>query len=125
MFNVLIADSHPIARTGLQIVVERVAELLRDECVIAFSDDAFSTFRKAKRLQPDLILLSTTLPLTGGPQTVSALRAYAPRTKVLVLSDDEDSGDLSALLEAGAHGVLSKGESTRALEERIGALLTR
>jgi two-component system response regulator NreC len=125
MLNVLIADSHPVARLGLQLLVERVAQILGDECVIAYSEDALTAFRKAKRLQPDLILLSTSLRLTSGAQTVLALRAYAPKTKVVVLSEDEADGNLRSFIDAGADGVLSKGQSTEAIEDRISALLSR
>jgi DNA-binding NarL/FixJ family response regulator len=124
MLNVLIADSHPVARAGLHMLVEQVAERLGDECLIAYSDDALTAFRKAKRLQPDLILLSSNLRLTGGVQTVLALRAYAPRTKLVIVSDDDDQeAVLRAYIDAGADGVLRKRESSAAIEERIGELL--
>ena len=123
MLNVLIADSHPVARAGLHMLVEQVAQRLGDECLIAYSDDAVTAFRKAKRLQPDLILLSSNLQLTGGLQTVLALRAFAPRTKLLIVSDDEEEAVLQSYVAAGADGVLRKRESEAAIEERIGALL--
>jgi DNA-binding NarL/FixJ family response regulator len=123
MLNVLIADSHPIARAGLQMLVEHVAERLGDECLIAYSEDALTAFRKAKRLQPDLILLSSNLRLTGGVQTVLALRAYAPRTKLVIVSDDDQDAVLRAYVDAGADSVLRKRESSAAIEERIGELL--
>lgn len=122
MLNVLIADSHPVARAGLHLLVEQVAERLGDECLIAYSADAVTTVRKAKRLQPDLILLSCNIRQTGGVQTVLALRAHVPRAKLVVFSDDE-SGALDTYVDAGADGVLSKRESPPAMEERISGIL--
>jgi DNA-binding NarL/FixJ family response regulator len=123
MFNVLIADSHPVARAGLHMLVEQVAERFGDECLIAYSDDAPTAFRKAKRLQPDLILLSSGLRLTGGVQTVIALRAFAPHAKLLIVSDDDEEAALRAYVDAGADGVLRKRESHAALGERLAELL--
>lgn len=122
MLNVLIADSHPVERAGLHMLVEQVAERLGDECMIAYSADAVTTVRKAKRLQPDLILLSCNVRQAGGVQTVLALRAHVPLAKLVVFSNDE-AGVLDAYVDAGADGVLSKRESPPAMEARISDIL--
>jgi DNA-binding NarL/FixJ family response regulator len=123
MINVLIADAHPIARAGLHMLVEHVVEHLGEECLIAYSDDALTAFRKAKRLQPDLILLSASLPMSGGVQAVLALRHYTPRAKLVILGDDEDDAALRPYSEAGAHAVVRKGYSKQALAEGISRVL--
>jgi len=107
MLNVLIADSHPVARAGLHMLVEQVAESLGDECLIAYTDDALTVIRKARRLQPDLILLSSNLSSAAGAQTVLALRGFAPATKLLILSDDDGEAALRAYVDAGADGVIA------------------
>jgi DNA-binding NarL/FixJ family response regulator len=123
MINVLIADAHPVARAGLHLLVEHIVERLGDECMIAFSDDALTAFRKAKRLQPDLILLSASLPLSGGVQAVLALRHYTPGAKLVILGEDQADAVLQLYLDAGAHSVMRKGESKGRLEENIGKVL--
>src|SRR5687767_7989548 len=89
MINVLIADSHPAARRALLTMVERLVERLGEECFVAFGEDAITTFRKAKRLQPDLILLSAPLPFATGVQAVAALREHTPNAKLAILLDDK------------------------------------
>lgn len=123
MLNVLIADPHPVVRAGLHMLVEEVVESLGDECLIAYTDDALTVIRKARRLQPDLILLSSNLKSAAGVQTVLALRGFAPGTKLLILSDDDGEAALRAYVEAGADGVINKRESSAAIGERIGTLL--
>jgi len=110
MLNVLIADAHPVARSGLHMLVERLVAHRGDECVFSFSADAVTACRKAKRLQPDLILLSAELPLSSGLQAVQALREYTPRAKLVYL-------------EAGADGLLDKRQSTAELEAALGEVL--
>ena len=122
MLNVLIADSHPVARDGLHMLIEKVVVGHGDECLIAYCDDALTALRKARRLQPDLILLSSNLHPTGGAHTVLALRAYAPRATLLIVSDDDEE-TLRDYVEAGADGVLSKRESPEAIEKQLSQLL--
>lgn len=119
MLNVLIADAHPVARSGLHILVERLIAHRGDECVFSFSADAVTAFRKAKRLQPDLILLSAGLPLSSGVQAVQALRTYTPRAKLVVFGDEEAVLAPQLYLDAGADGLLDKRQSTEDLETAL------
>lgn len=105
------------------MLVEHLVEHLGHECMIAYCNDALTAFRKARRLQPDLILLSASLPLSGGVETVLALRQYTPGAKLVVLGDDEEDAALKRYLEAGAHAVVRKGQTTQALENDIGRVL--
>jgi DNA-binding NarL/FixJ family response regulator len=123
MINVLIADSHPAARRALLTMVERLAERLGEECFVAFGEDAITTFRKAKRLQPDLILLSAPLPLATGVQAVAALREHTPNAKLAILLDDKSSFDPDRYEKAGADVVLLKGDDTLEIEAGLKTLL--
>ena len=123
MINVLIADSHPVERRTLLTMVERLVERLGDECVVAFGDNAITTFRKAKRLQPDLILLSAPLPFATGVQTVAALREHIPNAKLAILLDDKDSVDPDRYSNAGADVVLLKCDNTVEIEASLQTLL--
>jgi DNA-binding NarL/FixJ family response regulator len=123
MLNVLIADPHPVARSGLHLLVERLVAHSGDECLVAFSDDALTAFRKAKRLQPDLILLSVDLPMSGGLQAVLALRRYTPNARLVVVSGEDEVRLPSSFLDAGAHGVLRKGQTLDELEAALKSVL--
>jgi len=123
MLNVLIADAHPVARSGLHMLVERLVAHRGDECVFSFSADAVTACRKAKRLQPDLILLSAELPLSSGLQAVQALREYTPRAKLVVFGDEQGALGAELYLEAGADGLLDKRQSTAELEAALGEVL--
>jgi two-component system response regulator NreC len=123
MVNVLIADAHPGARSGLHRLVERLVAHRGDECVFAFSADAVTAFRKAKRLQPDLILLSAGLPLSSGVEAVQALREYTPRAKLVVFGDEEAALAAELYLDAGADGLLDKRQSAGELESALEKVL--
>jgi DNA-binding NarL/FixJ family response regulator len=123
MLNVLIADAHPVARNGLHLLVERLVAHLGDECVVAFSADALTAFRKAKRLQPDLILLNAHLPLSSGLEALLALRQYTPNAKLVIVSDGERAAPPRSYLDAGADGVLRKTQSEPELEDALRRVL--
>ena len=123
MINVLIADAHPVTRNGLVMMIERLAAHLGHECVVAFSEDALTAFRKAKRLQPDLIVLSAPLPLATGVQAVLALREHTPHAKLAILRDDDDSEEPEEYRDAGADAVLRKGQSVLEIEAGLEKLL--
>ena len=123
MINVLIADSHPTARRVLLTVIERLAEDLGEECVVAFGEDAITTFRKAKRLQPDLILLSAPLPFATGVQAVLALREHTPHARLAILLDEKDSIDSDKYSNAGADVVLLKARDMLEIEAGLSNLL--
>jgi DNA-binding NarL/FixJ family response regulator len=122
MLNVLIADAHPVTRSGLHMLVERLVAHMGEECVFAFSADALTAFRKAKRLQPDLILLSAGLPLSGGVQAVQALRQYTPNAKLVVVGDENEVPP-SSYLDAGANALLHKRQSAQEIEDALRRVL--
>jgi DNA-binding NarL/FixJ family response regulator len=124
MLHVLIADEEARTRAELQRAVENVAEAFGDECVVAQTDEGVTTFRKAKRVQPDLVLISASLPLGGGVQVVQALQLYSPRAKIVVLSSPRESPQsLLAFVQAGVHGVLPRHQEALARELSIGRIL--
>jgi len=122
VLNVLIADPHPVARTGLQLLVERLVAQLGDECVVAYSADALTACRKARRLQPDLILLNADLPHSGGLEVLLTLREHTPKAKLVVVSGEAGPPPLS-YVEAGADGVLRKTQSLDQLTDALRRVL--
>ena len=105
-------------------MVERLVERLGQECFVAFGEDAITTFRKAKRLQPDLILLSAPLPFATGVQAVAALREHTPNAMLAILLDDKDSVDPDKYANAGADVVLLKGDNSLEIEAGLKTLLS-
>lgn len=118
MVKVLIADAQRIARNGLQAVVEQLGEHLGEECLCAQADDALKVFRKAKRLQPDLVLMSAAL-LGADAQALLALREHAPGARLVVLCDGAEPAALRAYAEAGACALLHAGASAEALRDGL------
>jgi DNA-binding NarL/FixJ family response regulator len=117
MTRVLIVDDDHLVRAGL-------AELLADEPDIDVIDQA-STGReaveRARRLDPDVVLMDVRMPDLDGIGATRELAGVAPRARVLILTTFEQDDYVFGALRAGASGFLLK--RTRP-EELIAAIHT-
>ena len=113
--RILVVDDHTLFRRGL------MALLARDPALAVVGDcaDAGQALRKARELQPDIILLDNHLPGVNGVDALPALRDAAPHAVVLMLTVSEDENDLAAALRGGAAGYLLKTSEGDALTSAI------
>ena len=102
--RILVVDDHTLFRRGLTALLARDPRL----SVVGDAGDAGQAQRKAKALQPDLILLDNHLPGVNGVDALPALIEAAPEARVLMLTVSEDENDMSAALRNGACGYLLK-----------------
>ena len=124
MFHVLIAEQDAEVRAKLERVLETLVDAAGEECVVSFTGDGLAAFRKAKRVQPRLVLISSSLPLGGGVQIVQALQLYAAQARIVVLANrGESSGNLVSFVQAGAHGVVPKDLDADALSLAVNRVM--
>jgi two-component system nitrate/nitrite response regulator NarL len=102
--RILVVDDHTLFRRGLTALLARDAGLL----VVGDAADAGQALRRAKELQPDVILLDNHLPGVNGVDALPSLMEAAPDTCILMLTVSEDENDLAAALHGGACGYLLK-----------------
>jgi len=102
--RILVVDDHTLFRRGLTALLSRDAGFQ----VVGDAADAGEALRRARELQPDLILLDNHLPGVNGVDALPAIAEAAPAAKVLMLTVSEDEQDLAAALRAGAAGYLLK-----------------
>ena len=102
--TVLVIDDHPLMRRGiLQLIA--LEDSLR---VAGEAGDGRQGLELARRLQPDLILLDLNMRGLSGLDTLKALKAADPDTRVIVLTVSDSEDDVVAALRAGADGYLLK-----------------
>src|SRR5215216_1395491 len=117
MTRVLIADDDHLMRAGL-------AELLADEPeidVIGQASTGREAVERARRLDPDVVLMDVRMPDLDGIGATEQLSRAAPRARVLILTTFEQDDYIFGALRAGASGFLLK--RTRP-EELIAAVHT-
>jgi DNA-binding NarL/FixJ family response regulator len=111
--RILIADDHPIVRSGLRRVLNAEADL---EVVDEVSDGA-AAVERALAGDVDLAILDVSMPRMTGIQAAAELARRKPELRLLVLSMHESEQFLFEALKAGASGyVLKSGADTDIVE---------
>jgi len=116
--RILIADDHPVVRKGLQSCLSRQERLK----VVAEAADGEQALQKALDLVPDVVLMDISMPVRDGLSVTEALRKAAPQVKVLVLSVHSNKEYIFRIIQAGAHGYVSKEASPDELLQAIEAV---
>lgn len=98
------ADDHPVVRKGLQTCLARQSHLR----VIGEACDGDEALRKARELKPDVVLMDISMPGRNGLAVTELLRKELPRMKVLILSVHNNRDYIFRVIQAGAHGYVSK-----------------
>jgi two-component system nitrate/nitrite response regulator NarL len=113
--RVLVADDHPVVRKGLHSCLMKQESLK----LVGEAADGDEALQKALELTPDVVLLDISMPRRDGLAVTAALRKEAPRVKVLILSMHSNKEYLFRIIQAGAHGYVSKGASPEELLHAI------
>ena len=104
IITVLVADDHPVVRKGLQNCFARQAHLR----IVGEAADGDEALRMARDLSPDVVLMDISMPGMNGLAVTEILRKEAPEMKVLVLSMHSNKDYIFRVIQAGAHGYVSK-----------------
>ncbi|MHB1291432.1 MAG: LuxR C-terminal-related transcriptional regulator, partial [Sulfuricella sp.] len=83
--------------------------------------DGLEGLKRAKSLQPDVVLLDLHMPGISGREAVKLLAEEVPECNVLLLTVSEDAEDLIETIRAGARGYLLKNIETEFLLNAIRA----
>ncbi len=116
--RILIADDHPVVRKGLQACLAKQDRLK----IVGEATDGDEAVARAVELMPDVVLMDISMPRMSGLAATEALRKQAPGVKVLVLSVHNNREFVFRIIQAGAHGYVSKEASPQELLAAIEAV---
>lgn len=102
--RVLVVDDHPVVRKGLQACLTKQDRLK----IVGEAADGDDALKKALDLKPDVVLMDVSMPRRDGLAVTQVLRKEAPQIKVLILSVHNKRDFIFRIIEAGAHGYVSK-----------------
>jgi PAS domain S-box-containing protein len=115
VIRVLIADSDRNATASFRALLDRHEGI----DVVAVATTSASAVESAERLRPDVVLVNVELPELDGLATTVEIKANAPSTKVILMSEKHDDSIAIAGIELGCAGVLDK---SRAWVELVSAV---
>jgi len=104
MIRVLLVDDHGIVRAGIRKVLEGHVEF---SCV-GEAEDGDAALALVRKLTPDVVLCDLHMPGPSGLELTERLLRLPSAPKVIALSMQSDGPLPRRVLEAGAHGYLSK-----------------
>ena len=114
--SVLIVAPHALFREGLRAIIT----LSTDLEVVGLAATTEEALEKAVQLRPALCLVDLCLPDCGGVDLIRRLHRRLPRTRIMVVSPDARPERVTAVLEAGASGLLQRSSPVEHLTQCLG-----
>ncbi|GAF87035.1 unnamed protein product, partial [marine sediment metagenome] len=102
--RVLIVDDHTLVRDGIRSLLGLVADIE----VVGEATNGREALKKIKQLVPDVVLMDLAMPFMSGLDATRRIRREFPETRVLALTQYDDSEYVIPIIEAGARGFVSK-----------------
>jgi DNA-binding NarL/FixJ family response regulator len=117
--QIMLVDDFKPWRLKLRSILEAIPGFR----IVGEAGDAYEAIEKASRLLPDIVLLDIGMPILNGLEAAPRIRRASPRSKIVFLTQEQDSEVRNAALAAGADGYLLKSEINSELRPAINAAL--
>src|SRR5712691_2782115 len=113
--RVVIADDHPVVRTGLRLMLSmhEIFELVGEAI------DGASAVRLAGELHPDVVLMDLRMPGMDGIAALEHIHREWPQVAVLILTTYNEDELMIRGLRAGARGYLLKDADVELLLQAV------
>jgi len=102
--KLLVAYRHTLLRQALRTVLATQNDIE----VVNEASDGKEAIEMAEKLQPDIVLMDTQLPVVSGIEATQLIKKRSSRTRVLLLTLGADDELILSMLRAGASGALLK-----------------
>ena len=116
--KVLIADDHTLVRQGIRSLLALAADI----DIVGEAADGREAVEKVRQLGPDVVLMDLAMPNMGGLEATRRIRREFPATKVLAVTQYDDSEYVIPVMEAGARGFVTKMASPLELATAVQAV---
>jgi len=102
--RVLIVDDHTLVRDGIRALLGLTAGIE----VVGEATNGKEALEMVRQHVPDVVLMDLAMPVMGGLEATRRIRKEFPGTKVLALTQYDDSEYVVPVIEAGARGFVTK-----------------
>jgi DNA-binding NarL/FixJ family response regulator len=104
VIRVLVADDHPIVRSGIVALLQTAPDVE----VVGEATSGLEAVDLALALSPDLVLMDLRMPGIDGDEATARILVARPSVRVLILTTYESDDSILTAIEAGASGYLLK-----------------
>jgi DNA-binding NarL/FixJ family response regulator len=120
LIQVLVADDHPLIRSGLRHVLEQEPEFGEP----GEAGDSDQVLERLEERSWDVVVLDIAMPGRNGLETLSEIRKRRPSLPVLILSMHSEEQYAIRAIKAGASGYLTKTNAATELLRAIRLVLS-
>jgi DNA-binding NarL/FixJ family response regulator len=113
--RVLLADDHPLVRTGIRSALSAAADVV----LVAEATTGDEAQQMCQHHLPDVLLLDLHMPGPPPLETVRALQTHTPLVKILILTAYDDDVYVKDMLRAGVAGYILKDVATESIVQAI------
>jgi DNA-binding NarL/FixJ family response regulator len=113
--RILIADDHPVVRTGLKQILAPE----RDMLVVGEARNGQEALELGRTLDWDVAVLDYSMPGRSGVDLLKEIKRHHPNRPVLVLSMHPEELHATAVFKAGGSGYLNKESASEELTNAI------
>jgi two-component system response regulator NreC len=116
--RILLADDHPLVRSGLIKLLEPYKEFM----IVGEAGDGEEAVAMTKKLEPDVVVIDLSMPKLSGIEATKIIRKNSPSVKVLVLTMHDNEEYVYQILKSGAGGYMLKNSGKDDLAAAIRAV---
>ena len=109
--RIIIADDHPVVRSGLRALLSSQPDFE----VVAEAENGEMAATLSASHTPDVILMDLQMPLMDGLTAIGHIHTQQPEVRIIVLTTFDTDADIIPAIEAGATGYLLKDAPPEAL----------
>lgn len=102
--RLLLVDNHRLVLESLRTLLDQKNDLE----VVGMAEDGRTALSMIEELSPDVVVMDIGMPRMNGMEATSQIADQFPRVKIVALSMHTDGKHVRSMLEAGAHGYVSK-----------------
>ena len=115
MIKVVIADDHRLVREAWNLLLSRDKRL----SIVAVCENGDEVVEVCKKLRPHVVLMDINMEPVSGIDATRSIRAFSDDIRIIGISVHTDLPYVTALMQAGANGYVTKNSSG---EEMIRAI---
>lgn len=119
--RILLVDDFVQWRFAVRSILEAVSGFR----IIGEASNGLEAIEKAATLRPDIVLLDIGMPILNGIEAARRIRRVSPNSKVIFLTQEQDSDVRAAALAVGADAYLLKSTAVGDLRPAIDTALQR
>ncbi len=118
MIRVLLADDHPILRSGLKLLLNAEPDME----VVGEANNGQEAVEQASALRPDVVVMDIAMPGMGGLEATRKIGQNDLGTRVLILTVHAEEQYLLPVVQAGGSGYVLKSQADTDLLEAVRAV---